>query len=154
MIRSIFFLVFLGLCMHGPAALAQAIFKCSVGGNISYGDRPCADGKPLQFAPPAAGVAPPGADSVATQDARSLLALEKLRLKQQQDEARAQRERAKLAQATAGRRKTCDKLRLRRQWAQEDLERAATALGKTDVQERARIKLRRQAETLAVECPV
>ena len=45
-------------------------------------------------------------------------------------------------------RKRCDKLRLQARWADEDLARSTDAAKAI-----TRIKARRQAETLAVECP-
>jgi hypothetical protein len=137
-----------GLCVLSQLAEAQTVYKCSTGGRVSYGDRPCADGGGKRLPPPAAGVDLPEANTPATRDARTLLQLEKLRIAREKDEERQLRERQKLARGAAARRKACDKLRLRHKWAQEGL---AQAGGKTH--DAARIKLRRQAETLAVECP-
>jgi hypothetical protein len=134
------------------ATLAQTVYKCSADGKPSYSDRPCAHGPSVALPPPAAGVAPPEAGAVATRDARTLLELEKLRMARDKEQAQAQREQQKLARAASARRKTCDKLRLRRKWAEEDLARAQTH-AKPEAREAARLKARRQAEALAVECP-
>jgi hypothetical protein len=134
------------------AAAAQPVYKCSAGGKISYGDRPCPGGGTRLPPPPEVGVTPPEASAVATRDARTLLALEKLRIAREaardKEDARARQAQARTARAAHARRKSCDKLRLRHKWAEEDLARAD---GKA--QDAARRKLRRQAETLAVECP-
>jgi len=141
-------------------ASADGVYKCSAGGKISYADRPCAEGQSTRLPPPAAGVTPPEASAVATRDARTLVEFEKLRLaredkiarekarEQNREEARAERGRQQRARAALAHRKTCDKLRLRRKWADED---AARAGGKAH--DAARRKARRQAEALAVECP-
>ena len=150
----------ISLSLLWPVASAQGIYKCNAGGKISYADRPCADGQSTRLPPPAAGVTPPEATAVATRDARTLVEFEKLRLaredkiarerarEQTREEARAERSRQQRARAAQAHRKTCDKLRLRRKWAEEDLARAG---GKAH--EAARRKVRRQAEALAVECP-
>ncbi|WP_229446455.1 DUF4124 domain-containing protein [Massilia oculi] len=62
-------------------------------------------------------------------------------LREERDGERARR-------AALALRKRCDKLRLQRQWLEEDLART-----RGDAREAARIKVRRQIETLAVECP-
>jgi hypothetical protein len=145
-------LVLIALAVLAQPALAQTVYKCSTGGKLSYSDRPCAHGKSVVLPPPAAGVAPPGAAGEATQDSRTLLELEKLRIAQQKERdkqaAREEREQQKLARAFQTRRKTCDKLRLRHKWAEEDLARASS-----QARQAARLKVRRQAEALAVECP-
>jgi hypothetical protein len=150
------FLPFLAFAVLSLPALAQTVYKCSADGKLSYSDRPCAHGKSVALPAPAAGVAPPEANAVTTQDSRTLLELEKLRIAQQKERnkeldrqaAREAREQQKLARAEHARRKTCDKLRLRHKWAQEDLARAGS-----QAREAARVKVRRHAEALAVECP-
>jgi hypothetical protein len=93
-------------------------------------------------------------------DARTLLELEKLRIARDKDLARAQaraqarddretRDRARRERTAQVRRQKCDKLRLRHKWTEEDLARAVHG----PAHEALRIKLRRQQETLAVECP-
>jgi len=127
---------------------AQGIYKCSAGGKVSYGDRPCADGSGRRMPPPDAGVTPPEASAVATRDARTLLELEKLRIAREKEAAREDRLQARRASVAGAQRKNCAKLRLRHKWATEDLARA-----NDKSREAARLKVRRQAETLAVECP-
>lgn len=145
MIRS---LTFIALCLLCHGAGAQAVYKCSQGGKISYGDRPCAAGTSTRLPPPVAGVTPPEATAVATRDARTLLALEKLRIAREQQQEADERRQDKLARAAQAKRKTCARLRLRHKWAEED---AARVQGKA--REAALLKARRQRETMAVECP-
>ena len=103
-------------------ALAQPVYKCTQGGKTTYADRPCAAGKSVEM-PPAAGVSPEGAETVATRDART-------------------------ARAAAAHRKQCDRLHLRKRWADEDAARL-TGRGRVAAQRRAK----RAQEALAVECP-
>lgn len=143
----------LAACALCQGALAQSVFKCTVDGKIEYGDRPCARGQVVALnVPPAPG---PGAASPASRERAALLELEKMRLARelQQERARVSAEREARAEARERRaadsqRRRCGKLRLRQKWADEDRARLTGA-----ALEQARIKARREAETLAVECP-
>jgi len=128
---------------------AQTVYKCSAGGKTSYADRPCAQGTSKTLPPPPAGIS--AADTLGPQggDARTLLALEKARIAREQEQAREERGQARQARATRVHRQKCDKLRLRRKWADEDLARSVHGRA----YEAARTKARRAAESLAVECP-
>jgi len=152
MIRFLFLLPAIFLC---HLAQAQPVYKCTANGKVSYGDHPCVHGVSRQLPPPAPGVDPPGKNAVATGDARALLEIEKLRIQQEKERAAQEktasaerREQQKLAREAGVRRKTCERLRLHARWARED---AARAHGER--REAARLKARRQAEALAVECP-
>jgi hypothetical protein len=136
-------------CLLTSAVQAQSVYKCTLEGKTSYSDRPCTQGASRALPPPPAGISP--ADTMGPQggDARTLLALEKARIDREKEQAKEERAQAKLGRAAHARRQKCDKLRLRRNWAEEDL--ARTVHGPKH--EAARLKARRQAETLAVECP-
>jgi hypothetical protein len=136
-------------CLLSSAVQAQSVYKCTLEGKSSYSDRPCAQGASRALPPPPAGISP--ADTMGPQggDARTLLALEKARIAREKEQAKEERAQTKLSRAAHARRQKCDKLRLRRKWADEDL--AHTVHGPKH--EAARLKARRQAETLAVECP-
>jgi hypothetical protein len=138
------FIPALAACALCQAAAAQAIYKCSVDGKISYGDQPCTSGQSIELAVPKA-PAPQPALAQAERARTSMLQLEKLRLARELAE---QREQARAARVFATHRQKCNRLRLQRKWADEDLARANGAR-----MEAARIKARRQAESLAVECP-
>jgi hypothetical protein len=131
------------------AAQAQAVYKCVDAGKTSYSDRPCAQGASKPLPPPLAGISP--ADTMGPQggDARTLLELEKARIAREKAAEQEAKAEARQAKASHARRQKCDKLRLRRKWAEEDL--ARTVHGPKH--EAARLKARRQAEALAVECP-
>jgi hypothetical protein len=139
----------LAASLLATAVQAQAVYKCSEGGKTSYSDRPCAQGTSKPLPPPPVGISP--ADTMGPQggDARTLLELEKARIAREKAQEKEERAQAKQARAAQARRQKCDKLRLRRKWAEEDL--ARTVHGPKH--EAARLKARRQAETLAVECP-
>ena len=131
-------------CILCQSQAAGAIYKCHEGGRVIYADRPCPGAGaelPVRAAPP------PDPETLARLDrARDLaMGIDKQRadqtLREERDGERARR-------AALALRKRCDKLRLQRQWLEEDLART-----RGDAKEAARIKVRRQAETLAVECP-
>ena len=131
-------------CILCQAQAAGAIYKCQESGRVTYADRPCPGAGaelPVRAAPP------PDPETLARLDrARDLaMGIDKQRadqtLREERDGERARR-------AALALRKRCDKLRLQRQWLEEDLARA-----RGDAKEAARTKARRHAETLAVECP-
>jgi hypothetical protein len=128
---------------------AQTVYKCSHDGKTSYSDRPCAQGASKALPPPPVGISP--ADTLGPQggDARTLLALEKARIAREQAAEREERERIRSARAAHTRHQKCEKLRLRHKWAKEDLSHMIHG----PQYEAARVKLRRQSEALAVECP-
>jgi hypothetical protein len=135
----------LAVCALCGAAAAQTVYKCTASGKVAYGDHPCASGATVALAVPAAPVAAPAAAQELARARAAGLELEKVRLTR---ELRDEREQARLSRAAATRRQKCDRLRLRQKWANEDL--ARTAGPGIDA---ARLKARRQAEALAVECP-
>jgi hypothetical protein len=134
----------LGLCALAQAAEAQTIYKCTTDGRVSYGEQPCAGGNTTTLA------TSPAPDSRA---AAALLREEKARLaafqkERSQREAREERERQRAARTAEATRLRCERLRLQVKWAEEDAARAGKEAGAS-----ARRKARRQAESLAVQCP-
>jgi hypothetical protein len=138
------FIPALAACALCQLAAAQGVYKCSTDGKVSYGDRPCTSGATVELAVPKAPPAPPVQEQ-ARRERTSLQQLEKLRLARELAE---QREQARAQRAFAATRQKCNRLRLQRKWADEDLTRSTGA--RVDA---ARIKARRRAEALAVECP-
>ena len=140
---------FLTACAFTTSLHAQTVYKCRVDGRTSYSDRPCARGASQALPPPPAGISL--ADQIGPQggDARTLLELEKARIAREKAQEKEGRVRVREARAMQAQHKKCAKLRLQHKWAEEDL--AHTVHGPK--YEAARIKLRRQAEALAVECP-
>ncbi len=149
MIRSHFIIFITTALLAGAPAAAAPVYKCTQGGKVSYGDRPCERGASMALPPPAAGVDPEGKNAVPGNDARILLDLEKQRIAKEKNAQREDRERQRAARAAGARRKQCDRLKLRQRWAAEDAARARGARG-----EAARVKANRQAEALALECPM
>ncbi|WP_229491911.1 DUF4124 domain-containing protein [Massilia sp. HP4] len=137
-------LSFAAACIVCQSTAAGAIYKCHEGGRVSYADRPCPGAGaelPLRAAPP-----PDPETQARMLRARDLaLEIDKLRAEQTM---REERDAERARRAALALQKRCDKLRLQRQWLEEDLART-----RADAKEEARTKLRRQAETLAVECP-
>jgi hypothetical protein len=128
-------------------ALAQPVYKCTQDGKTTYADRPCAAGR-SSLLPPPAGIRPEGAETVATRDARTLVELEKLRIARDQEQRRIAKADARAARAATGHRKQCERLQLRKRWADED---AARLTGRARVA--AQRRSTRAREALAVECP-
>ena len=131
-------------CILCQAHAAGAIYKCHEGGRVTYADRPC-PGAGAELSVRAA--PPPDPETLARLDrARDLATgIDKQRAEQT---LREERDGERARRAALALRKRCDKLRLQRQWLEEDLART-----RGDAKEAARVKVRRQAETLAVECP-
>ena len=142
MLRLISLLVLGALC---HAAAAQTIYKCDSGGKLTYGDQPCTAGTASELAVPAAPAPDPGLQQRLKRQKAMVEQLDKERLA---SAALQERERARNARLGAARRQQCDRLRLRKKWADEDLARAG---GKEAMP--LRIKAQRQAEQLALECP-
>ena len=132
------------LCALAQGAAAQTVYKCSAGGKVSYGEQPCADGKATTLAlPPAPDAGAAGA--LFEQEKARLAAFQKERAARERGE---EQERERAARAGAATRQKCERLRLQGKWAEEDAARA----GKATVAS-ARLKAKRQAEALAVQCP-
>lgn len=145
--RTCFFVLVLAFLLYRPA-LAGSIYKCLDGGRVSYSDRPCA-GVGTTLAVPDAPPPDPALQERLERNRATLAAIEKARLAQA---TREERDLERAQRAALAERKRCDKLRLQRQWADEDLARQ-----RDDAKETARLKAqlaaRRQAESLALECP-
>ena len=122
--RVPFFLMSL-LCASAVQA-APPVYKCRVDGKLSYSDRPCPDGRGETLPPAPAGISVGAAAGVVTGDSRTLLDLEKAHTELAKREAIENREQR--AQVRAGR-----------------AGKASSAA--------ARLKAKRQAEALAVQCP-
>ena len=137
----------LGMCALVQAAGAQTIYKCTTDGKVSYGEQPCAAGKTTELTVLTVPPAPSG------KEAAEALARDKARLAALQQgrasaDAREERERERGARAAAATRQKCERLRLQVKWADEDAARAGKEAATA-----ARLKARRQAEALAVQCP-
>ena len=133
-------------CALCHAADAGTIYKCHEGARVSYGDRPCRN--PASGGELAVHAAPaPDPDLEARLVRAREIVLERDQLRADQA-LREDREAERAARAGLALRKRCDKLRLQGQWLEEDLARS-----RGDAREAVRTKVRRHAETLAVECP-
>jgi hypothetical protein len=138
------------LCAATLSAHAQAMYKCTTDGKVSYGDTPCAANAVSVTMNAAPSPAPATANAAPSSDLKRLqkesAALEKARLLREEKEERAS---DRAAQAAAVQRKKCGKLKLNKQWADEDVRRAATI---TNI-DNAKLRAKRAGETLALECP-
>jgi hypothetical protein len=126
------------------SAPALALYKCKSGDSISYSDQPCPGaGEVLNTTPHAA------TDTAA---ARKRLAEEQKQVRQLENtrrrkEAQEEKERQRAEHEHAVKQKRCKLLAQRKKWAEEDL---STSSGRST--ERARIKARRVAEQMELEC--
>ncbi|MFC0251794.1 DUF4124 domain-containing protein [Massilia consociata] len=137
-------LTFALACLLCQAATAGTIYKCTEAGKTVYSDRPCGSASRV-LAVDAAPADPAAAAARLAREQALLKQIEGERAAREEQEARAA---ARAHKAALLERRRCDKLRLQRRWADEDIARAGR-----DEAERARIKARRQAEVLAMECP-
>jgi hypothetical protein len=135
------------LSLAALAAQAQAVHKCTVDGKVSYSDQPCPAnaGAKAVLDVQAAPAADPDAIKAVRQQKKQADALEKSRLKRQEKD---EREDAMASRAAAVQRKKCGKLKLNKQWADEDARRATGGAA-----EAAKLKARRAGESMALECP-
>ncbi len=128
------------------AAEAQTtIHKCVTDGKVSYGDTPCTTGVASRLVVPATSAPDPNYTKLMARQKAYVGKLDALR---RTEELQAERRSAQERRQGAARQQKCDKLRLRKKWNHEDLARAE---GKQVAS--LRIKARRQAEEMALECP-
>lgn len=125
---------------------ALAIYKCETGGTVSYSDAPCSSGKSRKIMTDNMG------DGTTSGPAESRLEEQKAELQRLQEaryrrEAQDEKAAQKIIRAHAAKQKKCAKLKLQQKWREED---AALAAGKAS--ERARLKARRMAEAMTLEC--
>jgi len=132
------------LCALAQGAAAETIYKCSVGGKITYGEQPCANGQTHTLAVPQA----PDAGAAAAQLKQDKARLAEFQKERAARETREEKDRERAARAAASVRQKCERLRLQSKWADEDAARAGKATLAS-----ARLKAKRQAEALAVQCP-
>lgn len=139
--------VLLCLCVSGSAS-AQ-IYKCMERGKVTYSEAPCPGAQvtrlDVQAAPAPETVPAKGGDDLARQKKLA----DQMATARQAREAKDERERDKFRRAAAARFQKCEKLRLRKKWADED---AAGARDSND-ERSLRRKASRAAESLKVECP-
>ncbi|ELX08408.1 hypothetical protein Jab_2c04560 [Janthinobacterium sp. HH01] len=135
------------LCIAAMAAQAQGVHKCTVDGKVSYSDTPCPStaASATTLTVPAAPPADPAAAADLARQKKQAAALEKARHRREDQDDRAAE---KAAQAATAQRKKCGKLKLNKQWADEDVRSASVA--KLDS---AKLRAKRAGETLALECP-
>jgi hypothetical protein len=142
-------------CALAQPALAQVVYKCQVNGKVEYGDRPCATGPGMTLSVPRAQASVSGPGEPARREREALLQLEKMRLSREMREERErdaalreQKAQAREQRTLDAQRRKCARLHLRQKWGDED---RAHLTGKSA--EAARVRARRDAEMLAVECP-
>ena len=134
------------LLLAGCAVTAHAqVYKCTVDGKVTYSQNPCERGDERVLTVPDAPAASPESARELERMRRAGEQLEKERVVRETAQERID---TSANRAAATRRQRCDKLRLQAKWAEEDVRRA-----QPQAQEAARLKARRAADRIAVECP-
>jgi hypothetical protein len=134
------------LLLAGCVATAHAqVYKCTVDDKVTYSQTPCERGNEAVLAVPDAPAATrePARDLERMRRAGAQLEKERVARDTAQERIDARADRAAVT-----RRQRCDKLRLQAKWMEEDARRA-----QPQAQEAARLKSRRAADRVALECP-
>ena len=139
------FFAVLTLCALCASAHARQLYKCSIGGKVTYASAPCNGAAVTELAVPAAPASEPEALARRKRQAALLASLEKERRAREMQDARASH---LAARAAAMRRERCARLALKQRWADDVADRAA-GFGKEALQDKAR----RMGEMMALECP-
>jgi hypothetical protein len=128
--------------MWGVSFSAFAVYRCDIGGNVTYSDNPCPGGRQLDIKPAQAPDA--GATKRLAQEKKELKLLETARHKREAQEEKAMQRAARQQAATKSH---CDKLAMRKKWADEDAKQ-----GSRRHIDNAKLKSRRLSEQHALEC--
>ena len=124
-----------------------AVYKCTGGGNTTYSDAPCADGRPARTLAPLAAPEPAQANEAARKAALDRAELNRLRNERERRVAQEESARARAEVGRLAHQKKCRQLELKKRWSDED---AARADPKSEA--RARRAARRKAEQYELEC--
>lgn len=138
-------LLLCSLCALSAAASAQKLYKCRVDGTLVYSGAPCKGVTSTPVAVPDAPKPDPALAAELKRQEVTLSQLEKERLVRQKQDQRFAESDARLA---AGRRDRCEKLRLQKKYADDEVT-AAVGLETQALKEKAM----RVAEYVAAECP-
>jgi hypothetical protein len=132
------------LLLYAAVAGAQTVHKCTVDGKVSYSQQPCTVGTASVIAVPEAPAADPATAAELKRMRREGAALEKDRHKREQSD---EREAERAGRAAAARHQKCEKLKLDKKWADDDLRRA-----QPQYEERARLKAQRATDKVKLSC--
>ena len=133
------------LCALCSAANAQKLYKCRIDGTLVYSGEPCKGVASTPVEVPDAPRPDPATAAELKRQETALAKLEKERLAREGQEKRFAESDARLA---AGRRDRCDKLRLQKKLADDEV---TAALGADAIA--LKEKAMRVAEYVASECP-
>lgn len=122
---------------------AHAVYKCRIGGTLTYTDQPCGNETLTLPDPSVPAGSSPSADSL-HREKNEIARLQRLR---EQRERQDQQIRDLAARGAAARERKCKSLALQLRWRQEDLRDATLK-----EERKARVRARRAAEKLSAEC--
>jgi hypothetical protein len=141
--RTVLLAMLMPVLMPMPAS-AQTVHKCTVDGKITYTEQPCQAGQGSVIAVP---LAPQQEKSDAADLKRIKKQADSLESSRHRREAADERADDAASRAQAKRHQNCEKLKLDKKWADEDMRRA-----QPQYEERARIKAQRAGEKLKLAC--
>lgn len=139
-------LLALTLCGAAATAGAQTVYKCTVDGKVTYTEMPCQSGTTAVLAAPAAPTRSP--EAAAAELARQQRLSKELEQDRHRVEAKDARDMDRVARAADARQARCNKLKLNKKWADDDLKGAP--VGRVESAQR---KARHAAEQLKLGCP-
>jgi hypothetical protein len=139
-------LLALTLCGAAATAGAQTVYKCTADGKVTYTETPCQSGTSTVLAAPAAPAQSP--EAAAAELARQQRLSKQLEQDRHRAEAKDARDMDRVARAADARQAKCNKLKLNKKWADDDLKGAP--VGRVEAAQR---KARHAAEQLKLGCP-
>lgn len=139
-------LLALTLCGAAATAGAQTVYKCTVDGKVTYTETPCQNGSSTVLAAPAAPTRSP--EAAAAELARQQRLSKELERDRHRAEAKDARDMDRVARAADARQAKCNKLKLNKKWADDDLKGAP--VGRVESAQR---KASHAAEQLKLGCP-
>lgn len=149
-IASVFFLA---LALMAAPSSAQTVYKCTSDGKISYGQAPCNSGVSVALEPtPTPIIQSTNPANPTTQSRADALRLQADQLTKERHRREAEDERSaqRAAKAATKQRENCAKLKLQKNWAEED---ATYAAAHARHPGKATLKAHRAAEKFALACP-
>lgn len=137
-------LVFGAAASLASAAGAQTVHKCTVDGKVTYTEFPCQGGSASVIPVPQS----PAPDKSGAAELRQMKKeADKLEAARHKRESADDKEDARTNRELAKRHQACEKLKLDKRWAEQDLRRAQPRQ-----EEQARIKVQRAADKLKLSC--
>lgn len=140
------FCLFLCLGLACPGLRAQA-YKCTHQGATTYSQTPCEVGTSKPVQQKIDEVPAEAYQQALKQNAQDKITVKKMQDARHKNEAKYEREMKAIALKNENKKQQCDVLQAKEKWAKEDL---ATSGARTET--KAKLKLKRASENLALHC--